>query len=187
MGNRLSKIYTRTGDTGTTGLADGRRVPKHDPRIGACGDIDELNCALGLVLAEHGLPEHITVMLTSIQHELFELGGELAMPDYRTIDGAAIERLEQQLDELNAALPPLAEFILPRGTRAVAACHLARAICRRAERSLWALDAAEPLRAALPQYLNRLGDLLFVTARWLQARADAPETQWDRSRTSDRQ
>jgi cob(I)alamin adenosyltransferase len=182
VGNRLSRIYTRTGDDGTTGLAGGKRVPKFDLRIHACGDVDELNCALGLALAEPGLASELAMILTAVQHELFELGGELAMPEYRTIDAAAIARLEQHLDRLNEDLPPLKEFILPRGSRAVASCHLARAVCRRAERSLWTLAAAEPVRPELPQYLNRLADLLFVAARWLTAQADDTETQWDRSR-----
>ena len=182
MGKRLTKIYTRTGDDGTTGLADGRRVPKQSARIQACGDIDELNCTIGLVLAEIEVPDMLASVLTTVQHELFEIGGELAMPEYRTIDAGTIERLEAKLDGLNGTLPPLEEFVLPRGTRAVAACHLARAVCRRAERSLWAVAATETLRPELPRYLNRLSDFLFVAARWLGAQASAPETLWDHSR-----
>ncbi len=186
MGNRLSKIYTKTGDDGTTGLAGDTRVEKHDLRIQCCGDVDELNCAVGMVLSEPAVEAPLATWLTQVQHELFELGGELAMPDYRTIDDATIERLERELDQLNDALPPLTEFVLPRGTRAVAACHMARAVCRRAERQLWALAAREPLRTVLPRYLNRLSDLLFVIARTLAARADVAETSWDHERGGDR-
>jgi len=182
MGNRLSRIYTRTGDDGSTGLAGGVRVPKYSPRVQAVGDIDELNSAIGLVLAEPGADATVARTLTAIQHELFEIGGELAMPEYQTIDDAAVARLESVLDELNAELPPLRDFVLPRGTRAIASCHLARAICRRAERTLWLLDSTEPLREELPRYLNRLSDLLFVVARSMGRAESITEQQWNHDR-----
>src|SRR5688572_10915756 len=139
MGNRLSKIVTRTGDAGTTGLATGERVGKSDPRVHALGEVDELNCHLGVVLA-HDVPDPVVRMLTRIQHELFNLGGELSMPGSALIKPDDVERLEQDVVTLNDALPPLKEFVLPGGTPAAAAAHLARTVCRRAERALWALD-----------------------------------------------
>jgi cob(I)alamin adenosyltransferase len=143
MGNRLSKIYTRTGDDGTTGLGDGSRVPKTNARIEAYGTVDEANCALGMVLAVPGLPADVADLLTNVQHELFDLGGELAVPGYRTIQSEHIDRLEQALDRLNEKLPALKEFILPGGGPAAAACHLARAITRRAERCTWRVRETE--------------------------------------------
>jgi cob(I)alamin adenosyltransferase len=182
MGNRLSKIYTRTGDDGSTGLAGGRRVAKHDLRIACCGDVDELNSVIGLVLAENNLDTAWRNALTEIQHDLFELGAELSMPEYQIIDEPKITQLEVVLDSINATLPPLKEFVLPGGNRAAATCHLARAVCRRAERTLWALAEHEVLRRTLPGYLNRLSDLLFVMARAC-ARADGgSETLWSRLR-----
>src|SRR6267154_138241 len=139
MGNRLSKIYTRTGDDGTTGLGDGSRVPKDSVRVEAYGTVDELNSALGVLLAVPGLPPAVGACLTQVQHELFDLGGELCIPGHRLITGEQVTRLEQSLDGFNEALPPLKEFILPGGGPAAAACHLTRTIARRAERRVWAL------------------------------------------------
>ena len=154
MGHRLSKIYTRTGDDGTTGLANGERVDKTDRRVEAFGDVDETNSALGLLLAETDVPPAMRASLARIQHELFEIGAELSLPGYRQITPEHVSQLEHDLDELNAELPPLKEFVLPGGTRAAATCHLARTICRRAERSAWAANDArgvEPGAAALPE------------------------------------
>ena len=154
MGHRLSKIYTRTGDDGTTGLANGERVGKTDRRVEAFGDVDETNSALGLLLTEPDVPPAMRVSLARIQHELFEIGAELSLPGYRQITPEHVSQLEHDLDELNAELPPLTEFVLPGGTRAAATCHLARTICRRAERSAWAGERprdVEPGVAALPE------------------------------------
>lgn len=180
MGHRLSKIYTRTGDDGTTGLASGERIRKTDPRVAAFGDVDELNSALGLLLAEPGVPPPIAASLTRIQHELFEIGAELSLPGYRKIDAAHVTELEHDLDRLNDDLPPLKEFVLPGGTHAAAVCHLARTICRRAERSAWAAAELAALNPGLTRYLNRLSDLLFVTARTLARRSGGQETLWRR-------
>jgi cob(I)alamin adenosyltransferase len=180
MGHRLSKIYTRTGDDGTTGLANGERVDKADPRVAAFGDVDETNSALGLLLAEPGLPQAITVSLTRIQHELFEIGAELSLPGYRTIAAEHVAQLERDLDSLNEDLPPLKEFILPGGTRAAAVCHLARTVCRRAERSAWEASKLTELNPELLRYLNRLSDLLFVMARTLARLNGGQEILWRR-------
>jgi cob(I)alamin adenosyltransferase len=181
MANRLTKIYTRTGDKGTTGLADGSRVPKDHVRIEAIGAVDELNSAVGVLLAED-MPDAMRARLATIQHDLFDLGGELSVPGHTLVDEGHIERLESELDALNAMLPPLKDFVLPGGTRAAAAAHLARTICRRAERSLVALDGVEPLAPALLQYLNRLSDLLFVAARVLNREAGEPDVLWEQGR-----
>lgn len=181
MGHRLSKIYTRTGDAGTTGLGDGARVEKFAPRVCALGEVDELNTAIGLLLAE-SLPAPLADRLLEIQHDLFDLGGELATPGMTLLPAAAVDRLEAHIDEYNAELPPLKEFILPSGSRRVACCHFARAVCRRAERAVVELAARERVGEAPLRYLNRLSDLLFVVARRL-ARADGGrEILWDRSR-----
>ena len=180
MGHRLSKIYTRTGDDGTTGLANGERIDKTDPRVAAFGDVDETNSALGVLLAEPDLPPAIGTTLARIQHELFEIGAELSLPGYRQIAGEHVARLEQELDALNAELPPLEEFVLPGGTRAAAVCHVARTICRRAERSAWGAGKLTALNPELTRYLNRLSDLLFVMARWLARRNGGRETLWRR-------
>ena len=180
MGHRLSKIYTRTGDDGTTGLANGERVAKTDTRVAAFGDVDETNSALGLLLAEKDLPPAIGSSLTRIQHELFEIGAELSLPGYRQITAEHVTRLEQDLDALNDELPPLKEFVLPGGTRAAAICHVARTVCRRAERSAWAASKLEELNPELLRYLNRLSDLLFVTARSLARRDGGQEILWRR-------
>ena len=178
MGHRLSKIVTRTGDAGDTGLTGGERVPKTHPRIAAMGDVDELNSQLGVLLAEQP-PRALAATLTRVQHELFNLGGELSMPGATLVTGEHLRALELDVEALNAKLPPLKEFVLPGGTKAAAAAHLARAICRRAERAVWAVHAKEPLNAATPRYLNRLSDFLFVAARVLaRSRKGATETQW---------
>lgn len=179
MGHRLSKIYTRTGDTGTTGLGDGTRVPKTHARIEAYGAVDEANSAIGMTLAVAGLPQDIVTLLTNIQHELFDLGGELAVPGHRAITQPQIDTLEQQLDRLNEPLPMLKEFILPGGGPAAAACHLARTITRRAEREVWRLMESESVAAEVPQYLNRLSDLLFVVARVLARHENGSEVLWN--------
>jgi cob(I)alamin adenosyltransferase len=180
MGHRLSKIYTRTGDDGTTGLGDGSRVPKTHGRIAAYGTVDEANSAIGVVLAVPNLPAAVTEALTKIQHELFDLGGELAVPGYRTILDTHIEQLEQCLDSFNEPLPPLKEFILPGGGPAAAACHVARAITRRAERDTWALAQTEAVAPEVTRYLNRLSDLLFVVARVLARHENGQEVLWRR-------
>jgi cob(I)alamin adenosyltransferase len=182
LGNRLSKIYTRTGDDGTTGLGDGSRVPKDDPRVEAYGCVDECNSALGVILAVDGLPADIRELLTGVQHELFDLGGELCIPGHRAIEASQVLALEQALDRFNDRLPPLKEFILPGGGTAAAACHLARAICRRAERRAWTLARAETVASEPLQYLNRLSDLLFVLARVLARHESGSEVLWKHAR-----
>lgn len=170
MGNRLSKIYTRTGDDGSTGLGDGSRIDKDSARVEAYGTVDEANSAIGLVLAGE-VPEAVRSLLVSVQHQLFDLGGELCIPGHAAIDDADVTALERHLDALNADLPPLREFILPGAGEAAARCHLARTIVRRAERRTVTLARAEAVRPQAIRYLNRLSDLLFVLARVL-ARAD---------------
>src|SRR3982751_6545623 len=167
MGHRLSRIYTRTGDDGTTGLGDGTRVRKDHARVEAYGTVDEANSAIGMVLAAPGLPADVAVCLIEIQHDLFDLGGELCIPGTQVITAARVAELEQVLDRFNDPLPPLKDFILPGGGPAAAACHLARAITRRAERCVWTLAATEQVNVETPRYLNRLSDLLFVIARVL--------------------
>ena len=184
MGNRLSKIYTRTGDDGTTGLGDGSRTRKDSLRVEAYGTVDEANSAIGLVLAADTVPDDVRDCLTEVQHDLFELGGELCIPGHSAVTQAFVDRLEQQLDAFNANLPMLKEFILPGGGPAAAACHVARTIVRRAERRVSSLDAAEPVRPEVIRYLNRLSDLLFVVARILARKESGREVLWDRSRTA---
>ena len=166
MGNRLSKIYTRTGDDGTTGLGDGTRVPKDSARVEAYGTVDEANSAIGVVLAASSVPADIRDCLVEVQHDLFELGGELCIPGHVAVHEAYIERLENALDTFNADLPALKDFILPGGGQAAAACHLARTIARRAERRVFTLARDEEVRPEVGRYLNRLSDLLFVIARF---------------------
>ncbi|PTT75156.1 cob(I)yrinic acid a,c-diamide adenosyltransferase [Pelomonas sp. HMWF004] len=166
MGNRLTQIATRTGDDGTTGLSDGNRVPKDHLRVHAMGDVDELNSHLGVLLAEP-LPEDIRELLITIQHELFNLGGELSWPGGTLLKDAAVLRLDEALEHYNAALPRLKEFILPAGTRSAAIAHVCRTVARRAERAVVTLAAQEDIQPAPRQYLNRLSDLLFVLARVL--------------------
>jgi len=180
MGHRLSKIYTRTGDDGTTGLGDGSRVAKTHARIEAYGTVDEANSAIGVILAVPNLPAAVSDALTQIQHELFDLGGELAVPGYRAIQDSHIDQLEQCLDRFNEPLPPLKEFILPGGGPAAAACHVARAIARRAERNAWALAQSEDVAPQVTRYLNRLSDLLFVVARVLARHENGQEVLWKR-------
>jgi cob(I)alamin adenosyltransferase len=166
MANRLTQIATRTGDDGTTGLGDGQRVPKDHLRVQAMGDVDELNSHLGLLLAEP-LPGEVRDLVVVIQHELFNLGGELSMPGFELLKADAVLRLDEALAKHNATLPRLKEFILPAGTRSAAIAHVCRTVARRAERAVVALAAQEPVNAAPRQYLNRLSDLLFVLARVL--------------------
>lgn len=166
MANRLTQIATRTGDDGTTGLGDGTRVPKDHLRISAMGDVDELNSGLGVLLAEP-LPADVRDLLVVIQHELFNLGGELSIPGFELLKADAVARLDEALAHYNEKLPRLQEFILPAGTRSAALAHVARTVARRAERAVVALAATEPVKAAPRQYLNRLSDLMFVLARTL--------------------
>ena len=177
MGHRLTKIYTRTGDTGETGLGDGKRVPKDNARIHALGEIDELNSALGVLLAEE-LPPNIRALLSGIQHELFDLGAEVCIPGHAGMSEDRVAHLETQLDEFNRTLPPLKEFILPGGTRAASQAHLARTVCRRAERALVTLARTESLTAGSQKYLNRLSDLLFVLGRALNRAAGGSDVLW---------
>ncbi len=184
MGNRLSKIYTRTGDDGTTGLGDGTRVAKDCARVEAYGAVDECNSTIGMVLAVREIPAELRRVLVEVQHDLFDLGGELCIPGHRSITDAHVEKLEQALDEFNAGLPPLKEFILPGGGAAAASCHLARAIARRAERRAWSLAREESVAAEPMRYLNRLSDLLFVLARVLARHETGQEVLWRRDRTA---
>ena len=181
MGNRLSKIYTKTGDDGTTGLGDGTRVAKDSARVAAYGTVDEANSAIGVVLANE-LPEDIRAVLVSVQHQMFDLGGELCIPGHAAIFDADIERLEQQLDHFNAGLPPLKDFILPGGGPAAAQAHLARTIARRAEREVVTLARHDAVRPEAVRYLNRLSDLLFVLARVLARASGHGETLWNHER-----
>ena len=183
MGYRLSRIYTRTGDKGTTGLGDGTRVDKHDLRVEAYGTVDELNSLVGL-LVTCKLSDAIKAQLTDIEHELFDIGGELSIPGHRAVSDKQVERLEKFLDSLNADLEPLEEFILPGGTTAAATCHLARTVCRRAERRVVTLAREETVNAASLRYLNRLSDLLFVLARSLNRAEGVKDVLWQRGRSS---
>jgi cob(I)alamin adenosyltransferase len=182
MGNRLSKIYTRTGDDGSTGLGDGSRVPKENLRVEAYGTVDEANSAIGVVLSVAALPPAVAQCLTEMQHDLFDLGGELCIPGHRMIGAAHVERVEQELDGFNEALPPLKEFILPGGGPAAAACHVARAVCRRAERRCWSLARSEEVSPEALKFLNRISDLLFVLARVLARHENGSEVVWRRGR-----
>jgi len=181
MGKRLSKIATRTGDDGSTGLGDGSRTGKDSLRIAAIGDVDELNSQLGLLLTED-LPEPVRAAMLHMQHDLFDLGGELCIPGYTLLKPAQVAQLDDWLAHYNADLPRLAEFILPGGSRAAAQAHVCRAVCRRAERSLVALGAVEALNEAPRQYLNRLSDLLFVLARVLNRAGGGSDVMWQRAR-----
>jgi len=177
MGNRLSKIYTRTGDKGTTGLGDGSRVDKDSLRVETFGTVDELNSLVGLVLSAE-LDDQVRACLTRTQHELFDLGGELCMPGYTLIPDDFIDQLEADLDHFNEDLPPLKDFILPGGSEPAARCHLARTVCRRAERLLVSLSKIEDINEASLRYLNRLSDLLFVLARVLARAHGGSEVTW---------
>ncbi|MBV2208858.1 MAG: cob(I)yrinic acid a,c-diamide adenosyltransferase [Thermomonas sp.] len=181
MGNRLSKIYTRTGDDGSTGLGDGSRVGKDSARVEAYGTVDEANCCIGLLLATE-MPDDVRALLVRIQHQLFDLGGELCIPGHAAIFDADIETLEHQLDQFNEGLPPLKEFILPGGGEASARCHIARTVVRRAERATVALARLETIRPQSQHYLNRLSDLLFVLGRVLARASGHGEVLWNHER-----
>jgi cob(I)alamin adenosyltransferase len=182
MGNRLSRIYTRTGDDGTTGLGDGRRVPKDSARVEAYGTVDELNSLIGVLLAVPKLPKKVAACLTEVQHELFDLGGELCIPGHTLIRAEHVAQLERALDEFNEKLPPLKEFILPGGGPAAAACHLARTVARRAERRACTLARTDSVSPEVLKYLNRLSDLLFVLARVLARHERGTEILWRHER-----
>ena len=182
MGNRLSKIYTRTGDDGTTGLGDGSRVDKDSARVEAYGTVDEANSAIGMVLATDRLPDQVRACLIDVQHDLFELGGELCIPGHEAITQSFVDRLERALDGFNESLPPLKDFILPGGGQGAAACHLARTVVRRAERRALTLARADAVRDEVLCYLNRLSDLLFVIARLVARAESGQEVLWDRQR-----
>ncbi len=177
MGHRLTRIYTRTGDDGSTGLGDGTRVSKDHGRIESMGDVDELNSVIGLLCTEV-LPPAIHRLLTRIQHDLFDLGAELCIPGHQVIPEARVGELEEEIDRFNNELQPLKEFILPGGSKAAALCHMARTVCRRAERRLVMLHADQPLAPTPMHYLNRLSDLLFVLARYLNREAGVPDVLW---------
>ncbi|HYD33903.1 MAG TPA: cob(I)yrinic acid a,c-diamide adenosyltransferase [Methylophilaceae bacterium] len=177
MGNRLSRIYTRTGDDGTTGLGDGTRINKDSLRVEAMGDVDELNALIGVLLTEP-LSQTIHETLLRVQHDLFDLGGEICIPGHVMVKAGRVEALENVLDELNDQLAPLKEFILPGGTRAAAYCHLARTVCRRAERQLIRLNRQEAVTDISIQYLNRLSDLLFVMCRVINKDVGTPDVLW---------
>jgi cob(I)alamin adenosyltransferase len=181
MGNRLSKIATRTGDKGTTGLGDGSRVDKDNVRIQAIGEVDELNSNLGVLLAEP-LPDEMREELVSIQHDLFDLGGELCIPGYQMIKEEHVERLDALLAKYNATLPALTEFILPAGSRAAAVSHVCRTVCRRAERAIVTLGKTETINDFPRQYVNRLSDLMFVLARVLNRFAGGSDVLWHHDR-----
>jgi len=177
MGHRLSKIYTRTGDKGETGLGDGSRVDKDDLRVEAFGTVDELNSVIGMILA-HPLAENIRTCFENIQHDLFDLGGELSTPGHLSMQASNVTRLENLLDGFNADLPRLKEFILPAGGHATSHCHLARTVCRRAERRCISLAKKDDINPATIAYLNRLSDLLFVIARVLARAENGKEVLW---------
>lgn len=181
MGNRLSKIVTRTGDGGTTGLGDGSRTPKDSLRIDAMGEVDELNSSLGVLLCE-ALPEAVRTAFIDIQHDLFDLGGELCLPGMSVMKDAQVARLEALVEEFNADLPRLKEFILPGGTRAAALAHLCRTVCRRAERAMVRLHHAEPLTDAARRYVNRLSDLLFILGRVLNRFGGEGDVLWQKGK-----
>ena len=181
MGNRLSKIYTRTGDDGTTGLGDGTRVAKDSARVNAYGTVDEANSTIGLLLAAE-LPDGVRELLTRIQHQLFDLGGELCIPGHAAIFDADVDALEARLDHYNDDLSPLKDFILPGGGEAAARCHIARTVVRRAERETVTLARLDAVRPQAIRYLNRLSDLLFVLARVLARASGHGEVLWNHDR-----
>ena len=181
MGHRLSKIVTRTGDAGTTGLGDGARVAKDAARIDAIGAVDELNSSIGVLLAET-LPDAVSACLVDVQHDLLDLGGELSIPGYEAVSEAHVARLEERVEHFNGPLAPLKEFVLPGGTRAAALAHVARTVCRRAERALVHLGHAETVSVPARRYVNRLSDLLFVIARALNVAAGRPDVLWKKGR-----
>jgi cob(I)alamin adenosyltransferase len=181
MGNRLSKIATRTGDDGTTGLGDGSRTAKDSARVQALGDVDELNSYIGLLLCE-AMPDALREELVTIQHDLFDLGGELCIPGYQMIQDTHVARLDGLLEKYNADLPVLKEFILPAGSRAASLAHVCRTVCRRAERSIVALSHGETINAQPRQYVNRLSDLMFVLARVLNRHGGGGDVLWQHER-----
>jgi len=181
MGHRLTQIATRTGDDGSTGLGDGSRTSKDSLRVAAMGDVDELNSTLGLLLTE-SLPDAVRSELLDIQHDLFDLGGELCIPGFENMNEAQVARLDELLARHNATLPRLEEFILPGGSRAAAVAHIARTVCRRAERAIVSLGHAEAVRPICRQYVNRLSDLLFVLARVLNRHAGGSDVLWEKGR-----
>ena len=181
MGNRLSKIATRTGDNGSTGLGDGSRTDKDNVRVHAMGDVDELNSHIGLLLCE-SMPDPLREELISIQHDLFDLGGELCIPGYQLITEVHVARLDELLEKYNADLPALTEFILPAGSRAASLAHICRTVCRRAERSIVALGKAETIHDHPRQYVNRLSDLMFVLSRVLNRFAGGSDVLWQHER-----
>ncbi len=183
MGNRLSKIYTRTGDDGTTGLGDGSRIDKDSLRVEAMGDADELNATIGLILTEN-ISEHLKSTFTTVQHDLFNLGGEICMPGYEILTQNSIDALEEAIDAFNNELTPLKEFILPGGTKAAAYCHLARTVCRRAERTLIQLNRTEAITKTSLRYVNRLSDLLFVACRIINQEAGVNDVLWQNKQTA---
>ncbi|MGJ8620706.1 MAG: cob(I)yrinic acid a,c-diamide adenosyltransferase [Methylophilaceae bacterium] len=182
MGNRLSKIYTRTGDDGTTGLGNGSRIGKNSLRVQAMGDVDELNAVIGLLLTEP-VSAAVRTCLTAVQHDLFDLGAEICMPNHAMVKPERIKALETDLDAFNETLSPLKEFILPGGCRAAALCHLARTVCRRAERTMHALNETEASTETSLQYINRLSDLLFVLCRTLNKEDGQPDVLWQNTAT----
>lgn len=182
MANRLTQIATRTGDDGSTGLGDNTRVPKHHLRVQSMGDVDELNSHIGLLLCEGVLPQTVRDLLVEVQHDLFNLGGELSIPGFELLKDPALLRLDEALEAHNATLPRLAEFILPAGNRAASQAHVCRTVARRAERSVVALGAAESMRPAPRQYLNRLSDLLFVLSRVLNRVDGGDDVYWKSER-----
>ena len=181
MAHRLSKITTRTGDAGDTGLGDGSRVSKDHPRVRALGELDELNSAIGLLIAEEP-PRELAALLGEVQHDLFDLGGELSIPGHSMLGEAQVARLDAAIAQWNAELAPLKEFILPGGTRAAAGAHLARTICRRAERAVVALGGKEKMSDAARRYLNRLSDVLFIAGRRLNRHGGRADVQWRHER-----
>ncbi|MCD6735360.1 MAG: cob(I)yrinic acid a,c-diamide adenosyltransferase [Burkholderiaceae bacterium] len=181
MGFRLSKIATRTGDDGSTGLGDGSRTGKDSRRIDAIGSVDELNSTIGLLQVE-ALPDGVRTALTDIQHDLFDLGGELCIPGLENLPETRVARLDELLEKYNADLPRLQEFVLPGGSRPAALAHVARTVCRRAERAIVALGREEPVRPVCRQYLNRLSDLLFVLSRVLNREAGVADVMWEKAR-----
>lgn len=183
MGNRLSKIYTRTGDAGTTGLGNGNRVSKNSLRIHSLGEVDELNAVIGLLLTED-LPDEIRALLTDVQNDLFDLGGEVCIPGMSMISERQVTRLENELDRMNEDLEPLKDFILPGGTRAAALAHMARTVCRRAERMLVGLAQEEAVNDGPRQYLNRLSDLLFVLGRALNRAGGRGDVLWQKGKNA---
>jgi len=182
MGNRLTKIFTRKGDDGSTDLGNNKRVPKYDQQIEVFGSLDELSASIGILITSKDLPPRIVVFLTEVQQNIFNLSGEIAAPEFSNMDAANVLALENLINDLNATLPPLKDFVLPGSTRAAAHCHQARAICRRAERQLCKLAEEKEINRESLKYINRLSDALFVVARTLARQENQEETIWDHER-----